>query len=142
MRRSDTTANSLRGRLFAAAFAFVMWGGWALLANWHGGHQNALMSGLLQGSASAVITLLMALCATALFARLPGPVLLRIILPPVLIVAVTFNALWLAHTANATPSLWLTILPPSCVAFAYCLYLTLSLARNNRRHSPEQQLND
>ncbi len=117
------------GRLLAAALAFVLWGGWALLANGSAGHREALFAGLLQGCASAIITLLMAVCANALFVRLPGPVL-RIALPPLLIVSVSFSALWLAHTANNTPALWTTILPPSGLAFAYCLYLTISLARD------------
>ncbi|HDZ55201.1 MAG TPA: hypothetical protein ENI17_11685 [Pseudomonas xinjiangensis] len=116
-------------RLLAAALAFVLWGGWALLANWSAGHREALAAGLLQGCASAIITLLMAVCANALFARLPGRVL-RIAAPPLLIVSVSFSALWLAHTANDTPALWSTILPPSGLAFAYCLYLTFSLARD------------
>ncbi len=127
------------GRLLAAALAFVLWGGWALLANWSAGHLEALFAGLLQGCASAIITLVMAVCANALFARLPGPVL-RIAAPPLLIVSVSFSALWLAHTANATPALWTTILPPSGLAFAYCLYLTFSLARDAA--SSEQQAHD
>ncbi len=141
MRRSELPPSNIRGRLLAAAFAFLLWGGWALIANWHAGQHHALIAGLLQGSASAIITLLMAICATALFARLPGPVI-RIALPPLLIVSISFSALWLAHTANATPSLWTTILPPSCLAFAYCLYLTLSLARDAGARAPEQQPND
>lgn len=117
------------GRVLAAALAFVLWGGWALLANWSAGHRDALVAGLLQGCASAIITLVMAVCASALFARLPGP-FLRIVLPPLLIVSVSFSGLWLAHTANATPALWTTILPPSGLAFIYCLYLTFTLARD------------
>ena len=125
------------GRLAAAAMAVLLWGGWALLANWSAGHREASIAGLLQGTASALITLVMAVCANALFTRLPGPVL-RIILPPLLIVSVSFSALWLAHTANATPALWATILPPSALAFAYCLYLTFSLARDASASSSEQ----
>ena len=41
-------ANSLGGRLLAAALAFVLWGGWALLANWSSDPQHALIAGLLQ----------------------------------------------------------------------------------------------
>lgn len=125
------------GRLAAAAMAFLLWGGWALLANWPAGHWEAVTAGLLQGCASAIITLIMAVSVGALFARLPGP-LLRIVLPPLLIVSVSFSALWLAHTANATPALWATIVPPSVLAFVYCLYLTLSLARDAGARSSEQ----
>jgi len=125
------------GRLAAAAMAFLLWGGWALFANWPAGQNEAVIAGLLQGCASAIITLVMAVCVTALFTGLPGP-LLRIILPPVLIVSVSFSALWLAHTANATPALWATIVPPSTLAFVYCLYLTLSLARDAGASSSEQ----
>tara|TARA_R110000796_G_scaffold46008_2_gene111341 strand:- start:75463 stop:75873 length:411 start_codon:yes stop_codon:yes gene_type:complete len=127
------------GRLSAAALALVLWGGWALLANWSAGYREALVAGLLQGCASAIITLLMAVCANALFTRLPGGVL-RIAAPPLLIVSVSFSALWLAHTANNTPALWTTILPPSGLAFAYCLYLTFSLSREAA--TSEQQSHD
>ncbi|MEH6491487.1 hypothetical protein [Halopseudomonas sp.] len=124
------------GRLLAAALAFALWGGWALLANGGPEHPEALTAGLLQGSASALITLLMAVCATALFHRLPGPIL-RVALPPLLIVSVSFSALWVAHSLHATPALWATIVPPSSLAFVYCLYLTLSLARETRQLPPE-----
>ena len=53
-------ANSLAGRLLAAALAFALWGGWALLANWSSDPQHAMIAGLLQGTASALMTLVMA----------------------------------------------------------------------------------
>jgi len=124
------------GRLGAAAMAFALWGGWALLANGGPSQPEALTAGLLQGSASAIITLLMAICATALFHRLPAPYL-RVALPPLLIVSVSFSALCAVHSLHATPALWATIVPPSAMAFVYCLYLTLSLARETRQMPPE-----
>ncbi|MEH6563895.1 MAG: hypothetical protein V7756_01010 [Halopseudomonas sp.] len=130
------------GRLAAAAAAFVLWGGWALLANWSAGPREALLAGLVQGCASAVITLLMAICATTLFNRIPGPTWLRIALPPALIVSVSFSGLWLVHSLNATPALWATIVPPSSLAFVYCLYLTFTLARETSQMPPEQPPHD
>ena len=54
MRRSELPPSNIRGRLLAAAFAFLLWGGWALIANWHAGQHHALIAGLLQGSASTL----------------------------------------------------------------------------------------
>lgn len=111
----------------AAGLALLLWGGWACLANQAAGIAGALRAGLLQGTTSAIITLLMATVVTRLFMRLPlRP--LAILLPPCLVVSLSTTALYLIHSFGQTPNLWLTILPPSGLAFAFCLYLTLRLA--------------
>ena len=73
-------ANSWRGRLVAALLAFLIWGAWALFANWHNDTSHALMAGLLQGTFSGILTLLMAMAVTTLFRRLPDNPL-RVLLP-------------------------------------------------------------
>lgn len=124
-------ANSWRGRLIAVLLAFIIWGGWALLANWHSDPAHAAMAGVLQGTFSGVLTLLMALAVTALFRRLPDN-LLRVLLPALLIVSVSFTLLYLLHSWHQTPALWKTIIPPSSMAFAYCVFLSLRLHREAR----------
>ncbi len=121
-------ANSLAGRLLAAALAFALWGGWALLANWSSDPHHALIAGLLQGSASALMTLVMAIAAKALFYRLPAGAP-RLLLPAVLIVSASFTLLYLVHSWHQTHALWQTILPPTALAFTYCLFLCLRLQR-------------
>lgn len=124
-------ANSWRGRLIAVLLAFVIWGGWALAANWRSDPAHAAMAGLLQGTFSGILTLLMALAVTALFRRLPDNPL-RVLLPALLIVSVSFTLLYLLHSWHQTPALWQTIIPPSSMAFAYCLFLSLRLHREAR----------
>jgi TRAP-type C4-dicarboxylate transport system permease small subunit len=121
-------ANSLAGRLRAAALAFALWGGWALLANWSSDPQHALIAGLLQGTASALMTLVMAIAAKALFYRLPEGAA-RLLLPAVLIVSASFTLLYLVHSWHQTHALWQTIVPPTSLAFIYCLFLCLRLQR-------------
>ncbi|MEH6541875.1 hypothetical protein [Halopseudomonas sp.] len=124
-------ANSRRGRLVAMLLAFLIWGGWALFANWRNDPTHALVAGLLQGAFSAALTLLMAMTVTALFRRLPDNPL-RVALPALLIVSVSFTLLFLLHSWHQTPALWQTIIPPSSMAFAYCLFLSLRLHREAR----------
>lgn len=124
-------ANSCRGRLVAVVFAFLIWGGWALVANWHSDPTHALMAGLLQGTFSGILTLLMAMAVTTLFRRLPDNPL-RMLLPALLIVSVSFTLLYLLHSWHQTPALWQTIIPPSSMAFAYCLFLSVRLHREAR----------
>lgn len=124
----------------AAAGAFILWGGWAWFANQAAGAAQALQSALIQGCASATITLLMAMLVNWLFLRIRSP-LLAVLLPPLLMVSLSISLLYLIHSAGQTPRLWLTIIPPSSLAFAFCLYLTLRLARQcstsvNREHTP------
>lgn len=121
-------ANSLAGRLLAAALAFALWGGWALLANWSSDPQHALIAGLLQGTASALMTLVMAIAAKALFYRLPAGAP-RLLLPAVLIVSASFTLLYLVHSWHQTHALWQTIVPPTSLAFIYCLFLCLRQQR-------------
>ena len=118
----------LVAHLPAATGAFLLWGGWAWLANQAAGKAQAVQAGLLQGAASALITLLMAVVVTRLFLLL-RPAVLAILLPPLLVVSLSTTFLYLIHSASHTPRLWLTIVPPSSLAFAFCLYLTLRLAR-------------
>lgn len=118
-------------RLPTAALAFVLWGGWAVLANQSVGIAQAVLAGALQGTASAVITLIMAALATRLYHRFHHP-LIKVLAPPCLIVSVSSSLLYLIHSLGQTPNLWLTIIPPSSLALAFCLYLTLRLAKQTR----------
>lgn len=115
----------------AAGMAFLLWGGWAWIANQAAGSTRAVFAGVLQGTASAVITLIMAAIATRLFLRIRFRPL-AILLPPCLIVSISGSALYTIHSLGQTPNLWLTIMPPIGLAFAFCLYLTLRLANQSR----------
>ena len=123
-------------RWLPALLAFVLWGGWALYANLTESTSQAIIAGVLQGTASAVITLCMTLAINRLFPLFRQP-LLAVLLPPLLVVSITSSLLFVLHSLGQTPRLWLTILPPSAVAFAFCLFLTVRLALQNHPTTPE-----
>ncbi|MFL1407035.1 hypothetical protein ACJO2E_16975 [Marinobacter sp. M1N3S26] len=116
------------GKLLAASLAFALWGGWALVVNREAGWQPALIACLVQGAISFVVTLIMAAAVTWQVRRFRTPVG-RVLVPPFLTVSVTGAFLYLAHTLGQTPDVWRTIVPPSTVAFCYCLFLSLQLQR-------------
>lgn len=116
------------GKLLAASLAFVLWGGWALLANWQAGLRPALLAGLLQGAMSFLVTLLMASAIIWQARRLRRPAG-RILVPPLVTVSVTGSLLYTLHTLSGTPGVWRTIVPPTTVAFIYCLLLSAQLQR-------------
>lgn len=120
-----------------AVVAFVLWGGWAFYANVDSSSTFPLIPALVQGSASAIITLLMALAVqrlNILFAATPR---LAAWLPPFVIVAITSTLLVVFHSLAGTPNLVATVIPPSAVAFAFCLFLSLSLANTRQTHAKE-----
>ncbi|MFN3579110.1 MAG: hypothetical protein ACK4VV_01385 [Pseudomonas sp.] len=123
-------------RWLPALLAFALWGGWALYANLGASTSQAIIAGILQGTASAVITLCMALAINRLFPLFRQP-LIALLLPPCIIVSITSSLLFILHSLGQTPQLWLTILPPSAVAFAFCLFLTARLTLQNRSTTPE-----
>ncbi|MCO5785641.1 hypothetical protein DHB74_04650 [Pseudomonas sp. G11-1] len=124
--------------MITAGLAFLLWGSWAWLANQTSDPAHALLAGLLQGAASAIITLLMAAIVTRLFHRISSRPL-AISLPPLLVVSVSTSALYLLHWLSQTPNLWLTIAPPSCTALIFCIYLTLRLAYQSPSPTPSSE---
>lgn len=104
-----------------AVAAFVVWGGWAYIAN--SGHETGkrVAAFLTQGTYSFVMTLVMVGIVTAIFTRLPRVPALRIILPGILTLSVTGTILALVHIRVGTPRIAMTIGPALAVAFAFCL---------------------
>ncbi len=132
------------GKLLAASLAFVLWGGWALVVNWQAGVQAATIAGLIQGSTSFVVTLLMAAAVTWQVRRFRHRVC-RVLVPPLITVSVTGSFLFLVHSLGRTPGVWQTILPPTIIAFCYCLLLSAQLQRETSLSSirlPVSELNN
>ena len=75
-----------------AAVAFFFWGGWAFAVNYGAATAARLTAGLVQGTASGIITLLMVQTVTWLYGKLPDRPG-RLVLPAVLTVCVT-GARW------------------------------------------------
>ena len=114
--------------LFSAAIAFVIWGGWAFYVNGGLGVNVRIISALVQGTASLIITLIMVRVVTIIFYRLPNNPL-RIVLSALITVSITGTGLVLAHTWAGTPKIVTTITPALTIAFVFCLYTALKLHR-------------
>ena len=125
-------ATSKRYVLTSAALAFVIWGGWAWFVNSQPPATEgraAVVSGLVQGIGSCMITLLMVRSVTWLFRRLAGHPL-RLLLPAAVTTAVTGTCLALAHVIAGTANVALTIAPGLVVAFCFNVFTANKLRLN------------
>jgi len=119
---------SRRYEKFSAIMAFIIWGGWAFYVNGDLGIEVRITSGLAQGTASLIITLIMVRAVAGIFYRLPNNPL-RLVLPAVITVCITGSGLVLVHTFVGTPRIVPTIFPALTVAFIFCVYTALKLHR-------------
>ncbi|HEY9217212.1 MAG TPA: hypothetical protein VIO94_04125 [Phenylobacterium sp.] len=112
------------------AFAFVAMGGWAMFANRTHGLGAAALAGVVQGTISALITLVMKRGLEAFFARLAGPA--AAVLPPLASCLIVLAVLVSLHTLAGTKEIWTTIAVPYAVSSSYAILYTLSLARQRK----------
>lgn len=120
-----------RYRIGSALVAFAIWGAWAFWVNQHAGVSQALRSGLTQGTASFLITLVMVRSVEWLFARWRYP--LRLWLAPVLTVSLTGSCLASVHWFAQTPHIASTIALPLAVAFGFCLFTAYRLEQQQQQ---------
>lgn len=115
-----------RFNLISAFLAFLLWGGWAFYVN--GGFDGAtrIISGMTQGVASFIITLIMVRVVGWIFNRLPDDGL-RLLLPAIITVFCTGSVLYFVHTLVGTPKIIHTIVPALSVAFLFCVYTAFRL---------------
>lgn len=116
-------------KFVSALSAFVLWGGWAYFINGGSQHAISLKSGLIQGSASFIITLLMVHAVTWLYRQLP-PGSRQLWLPSVITILCTGSGLATIHLLAGTPRILATIAPALLVALGFCL-LTSRTLRNS-----------
>lgn len=116
------------------AFAFIVMGAWAVFANRHHPSPEPLIAGLVQGTLSATITLLMKKALDYLSASFfrRDAVLSALILPPVLVCSVSLTGLILSHVAAGTPEVFATIAVPFGVAFSYAWVYTFGIWKTRR----------
>ena len=114
--------------VLSALSAFLLWGGWAFYVNASADVTKGLISGLTQGTASFIITLVMVQVVTWFFKHLPGN-FLQLPLAALFTVTITGSCLvgihWLVHT----PHIFYTIAPALSVAFAFCWYTAYKLRK-------------
>jgi ABC-type antimicrobial peptide transport system permease subunit len=116
--------------VLSALSAFMLWGGWEFYVNGSTGATKGLISGLTQGTASFIITLVMVHLVTWFFKYLPGN-FLQLPLAAFFTVCITGSCLvgihWLVHT----PHIFYTIAPALSVAFAFCWYTAYKLRKSS-----------
>ena len=110
----------------SAILAFIIWGGWAFYMNGDLGIEVRIKSGLAQGAASLIITLIMVRAVAGIYCWLPNNSL-RLVLPAVITVCITGSGLVLVHTIVGTPRIFSTIFPALTVAFVFCVYTAFKL---------------
>lgn len=113
-------------KLVSAAAAFVLWGGWAWYINGADGEWNTLLTAFAQGASSFLITLVIVALVTRLYHFFTHP-LARVWLSAIVTVTLTASLLVLVHHLVGTGQLLYTILPPSSVAFLFCLFTSIKL---------------
>ena len=111
-------------------FAFLAMGGWAVFANRAHPMGQALLSGLVQGTVSALLTLGLKKFLEWFNARLTGPAAL--VLPPLITAATILAILVSAHTLAGTPEIAATIAVPFTVSTSYAIVYNWGLWRRRR----------
>jgi hypothetical protein len=125
-RPSLSLAKLARASAVHVGVAFVAMGGWALFANRaHGA--AALVPGLVQGTISGLITLVLKRVLEAFSARLSGP--LAYVAPPLTTASVILALLIGVHRLIGTPEILATIAVPWSVSTGYAILYTAALRR-------------
>lgn len=120
-----------KATVFAVAFSFFVWGGWAYWINLSAGDSSqAIRSGITQGLYSGVMTFYMSL-AVYFFWQRTRYLKLGWLLPTVGTVGHTGALLIGAHLLNHTPNVLKTVSVPLLVAVLYCLFLTRNFQKNS-----------
>jgi LytS/YehU family sensor histidine kinase len=111
-------------------FGFLAMGGWAVFANRHHELGQALLSGLVQGTISALLTLGLKKFLEWFNAKLAGAAAL--LLPPLITAATILAILVSAHSLAGTPEIAATIAVPFTVSTGYAIIYNWSLWRRRQ----------
>ncbi|MGZ8189679.1 MAG: hypothetical protein ACXWTS_00465 [Methylococcaceae bacterium] len=122
--------------VLSALMAFLLWGGWAYYVNGTTDVTKGLISGLTQGTASFIITLVMVHLVTWFFNYLPRN-FLQLPLAAFMTVSITGSCLAGIHFLVATPEIFFTITPALSVAFVFCWYTAYKLRKTSAKRSSQ-----
>lgn len=116
----STIQTSIPYRYLSAFLAFLLLGGWAFYINDHGDSHTEIIPGIILGSCSFIITLIMTHFISFQFNKFSSGIL-RIVLPPVITVNITGSMLilWQGHIQFC--------LPPLIVALLFNFYTVYKL---------------
>lgn len=127
---SSALAGLARSGAVHGAVAFLAMGAWAAFANRDHGAAAMLTAGVIQGTISCIITLILKRALETMFAKLTG--WLRIVGPPVVTMSVVLAVLLAIHRLAGTPEVWATIAVPYTVSSLYAWIYTWTLAKGRR----------
>lgn len=108
-------------------FGFFAMGAWAVFANRGHPLPEALQAGLVQGTISGLLTLVLKKFLEWFNARLRG--LAALVLPPLVTATSILTILTVAHTLAGTPEIAATIAAPFTVSTSYAILYNLRLLR-------------
>lgn len=109
------------------AFGFLAMGAWAVFANRHHPLDQSLLAGLVQGTISGLLTLVLKKFLEWFNARLRG--VMALVLPPLVTASSILTILVTAHTLAGTPEVLATIAVPFTVSTSYAILYNLRLWR-------------
>lgn len=109
------------------AFGFLAMGAWAVFANRAHPLPVMLLAGLVQGTISGLLTLVLKKFLEWINARLRG--WLALVLPPLITASGILIILITAHTLAGTPEILATIAVPFTVSTSYAILYNLRLWR-------------
>jgi len=127
---SPPLARLMQSSIVHVAFAFIAMGSWAAFANRAHPMPAPLIAGLIQGTLSAIITLVLKRGIEYLARRFTG--LTALLAPPVIAGLVSASVLTIIHTIGGTPEIGRTIAVPLTVATSYAALYNVSLWRSRK----------
>lgn len=127
---SPPLARLMQSSIVHVAFAFIAMGSWAAFANRAHPMPAPLIAGLIQGTLSAIITLVLKRGIEYLARRFTG--LTALLAPPVIAGLVSASVLTIIHTIGGTPEIGRTIAVPLTVATSYAALYNFSLWRSRK----------
>ena len=127
---SPPLARLMRSSIVHVAFAFLAMGSWAAFANRAHPMPAPLLAGLIQGTISASITLVLKRSIEYLASRFTG--MAALLAPPLIAGLVSASVLTVIHTIGGTPEIGRTIAVPLTVATSYAALYNYSLWRSRK----------
>lgn len=127
---SPPLARLMRSSIVHVGFAFLAMGSWAAFANRAHPMPAPLLAGLIQGTLSALITLLLKRGIEYVASRFTG--LTALLAPPLIAGLVSASLLTAIHMIGGTPEIAGTIAVPLTVATSYAALYNLSLWRGRK----------
>lgn len=122
-------------RFTSVMLAFLIWGLWGYFINRQTddpGSTSPVVSGLIQGTGSSLITLIMLKSVTSLYHWL-GPHPLRLVIPAIITSTATASCMTVAHVVAGTSHPLATIAPGMVVAFVFNVATAVNLSRAQRQ---------